>query len=80
MSKKNSRAWFVCPQWKTLVADRYASDLEAAQALHANPRVLAKLRSGTPVAKSTLLKLLRRAARHPAGVAPADLIVDTRTR
>jgi hypothetical protein len=42
---------------------------------------LSKLRSGTPVAKSTVLKMLRHyASRHGLGSATADLVVDTRTR
>jgi hypothetical protein len=76
---KKKRAWFVCPQWRTLVADHYSSDIEAARALRTDPRVLAKLRTGTPVAKSTVLKMLRQAAhRHPLGVALKDLVIDTR--
>ena len=81
MSGKKKRAWFVCPQWQALVADHYPSDIEAARALHTDPRVLAKLRTGTPVAKSTLLKMLRcYAARHNLAPRLADLIVDTRAR
>jgi hypothetical protein len=81
MSKKKDRAWFVCPQWGDLVSQHYASDIEAGRALNAHPRVLAKLRAGTPVAKSTVLKMLRRAAsRHDLGKALADLVADTRSR
>ena len=80
MSKKKDRAWFVCRQWADLVAQHYASDTEASLALKANPRVLAKLRSGTPVAKSTVLKMLRRyASRHDLGSPLVDLVVDTRS-
>ena len=81
MSAKKKRAWFVCPQWQTLVADHYANDAAAARALHSDPRVLAKLRTGTPVAKSTVLKMLRQAAhRHPLGASPNDLVMDARLR
>jgi hypothetical protein len=81
MSAKTKRAWFICPQWQTLVADHYPSDIEAALALHTNPRVLARLRTETPVAKSTLLKMLRcYAARHNLAPPLADLVVDTRAR
>jgi len=81
MSAKKKRAWFVCPQWQTLVADHYPNDAEAAKALHTDPKVLGKLRSGAPVAKSTVLKMLRQAARrHRLGVPLEDLVVDTRTR
>jgi hypothetical protein len=80
MSKKQGRAWFVCPQWTKLVSEHYADDVEAGRALSVNPRVLAKLRAGTPVAKSTALKTLRRyARRHALGSPLAAMIVDTRS-
>ena len=59
MSKKKNRAWFVCPQWGDLVSQHYASDTEAGRALKAHPKILAKLRAGTPVPKSTVLKTLQ---------------------
>ena len=78
MSKKKDRAWFVCRQWADMVSQHYASDIEAGRALKADPKVVARLRSATPVAKSTLLKMLRRyAGQHDLGSAIADLIVDT---
>ena len=81
MSKKKDRAWFVCPQWAALVSAHYASDTEASRALKADTKVLTKLRAGTPVPKSTILKMLRRlASRHKLGPALADLVVDTRSR
>ena len=81
MSAKKKRAWFICPQWAALIADRYPNDVEAARALHTDPKVLAKLRAGTPVAKSTALRMLRRAARwHPLGTPVEKLVVDTRNR
>jgi uncharacterized Zn finger protein len=81
MSKKKDRAWFVCPKWTNMVSHHYASDIEAGRALKANPRVLAKLRLGTPVAKSTLLKMLRQYAhQHELGSEDVDLVVDTRSR
>jgi len=81
MSKKKDRAWFVCPKWANMVSEHYASDIEAGRALKANPRVLAKLRLGTPVAKSTLLRMLRHYAhQHELGSGVVDLVVDTRSR
>jgi hypothetical protein len=81
MSKKKDRAWFVCPQWGDLVAKHYGSDTAAGRALKAHPKVLTKLRSGTPVTKSTVLKMLRRyASRHVLGSDLADMVVDTRSR
>jgi hypothetical protein len=81
MSKKKSRAWFICPQWQSLVAKHYPSDTAAAGALRTNPRILAKLRSETPVAKSTLLKALRQStSKHLGGMVPATLVVDIRRR
>jgi hypothetical protein len=80
MSKKKDRAWFVCPQWGDLVSEHYASDTDAGRALKADPKVLTKLRVGTPVPKSTVLKMLRRyASRHYLGTALADLVVAKRS-
>ena len=62
MSGKKKRAWFVCPQWQTLVADHYPSDIEAARALHTDPRVLAKLR--TVLVKLGVGSQLPRHTRH----------------
>ena len=79
MSKKKDRAWFVCPQWTDMVSQFYATDIEASRALNSDLKVLAKLRSGTPVAKSTLLKMLRRyRRRHELNSPVADLVIDTR--
>jgi len=51
-----------------------------AQALKEDPKVLARLRARTPVAKSTLLKTLRRfAQRHELGASVDQLVVDTRS-
>jgi septal ring-binding cell division protein DamX len=81
MSKKKDRAWFVCPQWAELVSGHYASDAEAARALKTDPKVLARLRSRRPVAKSTVLRSLRVfASRHDVASPIADLVVDTRSR
>lgn len=81
MSKKKDRAWFICPQWVELVSSHYADDDEAARALKTDPKVLARLRLRTPVAKSTLLRLLQAFAnRHDVGSPIADLVIDTRSR
>jgi hypothetical protein len=81
MSKKKSRAWFVSPQWAELISKYYADDAEAGHALKADPKVLAKLRSRSPVAKSTLLKMLHRfAAKHGLYAKSEELVVDTRRR
>ena len=80
MSKKKDRAWFVCRQWADMVSQHYANDIEAGRVLKADPKVLARLRAGTPVPKSTLLKMLRRYAhQHELGSAITDLVVDTRS-
>ncbi len=81
MSKKQDRAWFVCDAWADMVSRHYANDADAARALDANPKLLAKLRARTPVAKSGLLRLLRRyAARHDVTVPVASLVADIRSR
>jgi hypothetical protein len=79
MSKKRDRAWFICRQWADMVSEHYPNDIEAGRALKVDVKVLAKLRSATPVPKSTLLKMLRRyASRHDLRSGVADLVVDTR--
>jgi hypothetical protein len=48
--------------------------------LKADPKVLTKLRAGTPVAKSTVLKMLRRyKTRHDLASPVGELVVDTRS-
>jgi hypothetical protein len=80
MSRKKDRAWFVCPQWATLVFGHYANDAEAGRALKMDPKLLAKLRAGTPVVKSSLLHSLHAlGSRHDIGAPIADLVVDTRS-
>ena len=81
MSRKKDRAWYVCPQLADLLPQHYASDAVAARALGTEAKVIAKLRSGTPVARSSLRKILQRyASRHPLGSSGHDLVVDIRTR
>jgi hypothetical protein len=80
MSKKKDRAWFVCTQWAELTSPHYADDAAAARALGASPKVLARVRQGTPVTRSTLLKLLRRlSSLHQIKADFGELIVDTRS-
>lgn len=81
MSKKKNRAWFVCPHWAVLVSSHYASAAEASRALRTDPKILERLRSRTPVAKSTLLRALQAfAGAHDLGSPVADLVIDTRSR
>jgi hypothetical protein len=81
MSQKKPHAWYVCPAYTDLVARHYENDTDAAHALDVDPRLLAKLRAETPVAKSSVLKLLRRrASGHDLQSPVADLVVDTRSR
>jgi hypothetical protein len=81
MSKKKDRGWFICPQWAEPVSRHYPDDAAAARALRSDPKVLSRLRQGTPVARSTALKMLRRLGGLHALETSADaLIVDTRSR
>ena len=81
MSKKKDRAWYVCPQLADLLPQHYGSDAAAAGALATEVKVIAKLRSGTPVARSSLRKILQRHAnRYRLGSTVDDLIVDIRSR
>jgi hypothetical protein len=80
MSKKKERAWFISPQWGELIPRHYPNDESAAHALRTNPKVLARIRQQMPVARSTLVKLLRRFGEQHSIGAPADqLIVDIRS-
>jgi hypothetical protein len=80
VSKKKDRAWYVCPQLADLLPRHYASDAAAARALKTEAKIIAKLRSGTPVARSSLRKILQRyASRHPLGSPVDDLVVDIRS-
>jgi hypothetical protein len=80
MSKKKDRAWFVCPQWTALIGEHYTDDVAAARALRTDLKVLTRLRQGTPMAKSSLLKLLQRFSRlHPIKTGTDELIKDTRS-
>ena len=79
MSKKKDRAWFVSQQLGELVSRHYENDELAARDLRTDPKVLARIRQRTPVARSTLLKLLRRiAGQYPIGAPVGELVVDTR--
>ena len=81
MSKKKERGWFVCPRWDELTSQHYSNDEAAALALRTSPKVLAQLRQSTPMARSTVRKLLRRFARlHPIGMPVDELVIDTRSR
>ena len=81
MSKKKDRSWFICPQWGDIVARHYADDTEAARALGIDVKVVTRVHQGTPVARSTLLKLLQRFGRqHPLAGRAADLVIDNRSR
>jgi len=81
MSKKKDRAWFVCPQWPDLISGHYSNDDDAGRALKTDPKMLARLRSRTPVAKSTLLRILQAfAARHDVGAPIVNMVIDTRSR
>ena len=71
MTKKKDRAYFTCPRW---------SDVANAPGLDINPKVLAAIKNGQPVARSTLRAALA-AARTASGVS-FDIdayIVDRRT-
>ena len=81
MSKRKNRAWFVCPHWAVLVSSHYRTDVEAARALRTDPKILERLRSRPPVAKSTMLRTLQAfAGTHGVGSPIADLVIDTRSR
>ena len=74
MAKKKERAFFVCPRW---------NEVATAPAVTGGPgsvKIVAAIRSGQPVARSTLRKALQ-AVRQASGVMfDVDaMIVDQRT-
>jgi hypothetical protein len=81
MSKKKDRAWYVCPQLADLLLRHYASDTAAAQALKTEAKVIAKLRSGLLVARSSLRRVLQRYANgHRLSSSVDELMIDVRSR
>jgi hypothetical protein len=58
----------------------YANDAEAARALGTDDKVLARLRSGAPLAKSSLSRILKRFAMlHSLRLPIEELIVASRS-
>jgi hypothetical protein len=56
MAKKKDRAFFVCPRWEEVV--REAGPGGASSAVRVHARILAAIKDGRPVARSTLRKAL----------------------
>ena len=81
MSKKKERAFFVCPRWNEVVATPRVADSAAASGLTpGSTKIVLAIKSGQPVARSTLRKALQ-AVRQASGVMfdVDDYIVDQRT-
>ena len=80
MSKKKDRAFFVCPRWHEVAAPHAAGSVPPGRAAPGASKIIAAIRSGQPVARSTLRKALQD-ARQSSGVMfdIDDYMVDRRT-
>jgi hypothetical protein len=80
MAKKNERAFYTCPTFKQLREAQYDSVAEASRGLGVSDKTLAKLENGKPLARATILKVLRvYKAKHDPALNFDERIVDTRT-
>jgi hypothetical protein len=57
MAKKKDRAFFICPRWNEVAAPRIGAS-GMATPIRVNEKILAAIKGGQPVARSTLRKAL----------------------
>lgn len=81
MAKKKERAFFICPRW-TEVADAGRTEGGGSTApIPVSEKTLSAIRSGRPVARSTLRKALLAARSASRSMFDVDAyIVDQRSR
>jgi hypothetical protein len=80
MAKKKDRAFFICPRWNEVADAPAIGTSGVTTAIRINGKILAAIKEGRPVARSTLRKALL-VVRHATG-SMFDLeayIVDQRT-
>jgi hypothetical protein len=80
MAKKKDRAFFICPRWNEVVETLRIGASGRVTPIRVNDKILATIKEGRPVARSTLRKALV-AVRHASGsMFDVDAyIVDQRT-
>lgn len=76
MAQKKDRAFFICPRWSEVAG----ASVTGGASMRGQEKVLAAIKGGQPVAKSTLRRALL-AARQASGVSfdVESMIVDKRT-
>jgi hypothetical protein len=75
MAKKKDRAFFICPRWHE-VADPVRN---GGRPIRVNQKILAAIKNGQPVARSTLRKALLAACQASGSLLDLDTyIVDRR--
>ena len=80
MAKKKDRAFFICPRWNEVADAPPIGTSGMTTPIRVNEKILAAIKGGRPVARSTLRKALL-AARQASGsmVDVNAYIVDQRT-
>jgi len=80
MAKKKDRAFFVCPRWNEVADAPRTGSPDATAPIHVDGKILAAIKGGQPVARSTLRKALLAARQASGSVIDVDAyIVDQRS-
>jgi hypothetical protein len=58
MAKKKDRAFFICPRWNEVADPPLIGASGMAMPIRVNEKILAAIKGGRPVARSTLRKAL----------------------
>jgi hypothetical protein len=81
MARKKDRAFFVCPRWNEVVTAPQLVEMNRNGSKRGSDRIIATIKDGQPVARSTLRKALL-AARCVSGLTfdVDDYMVDQRIK
>ena len=81
MAKKKDRAFFICPRWNEVADPSRIGASGMATPIRVNEKILAAIRGGRPVARSTLRKALLAVRQASGSMFDIDAyIVDQRRR
>jgi ribosomal protein S28E/S33 len=80
MAKKKDRAFFICPRWNEVVEILRTGAPGRVTTIRVNEKILATIKGGRPVARSTLRKALLALRQASGSMFDVDAyIVDQRT-
>ena len=80
MAKKKDRAFFICPRWNEVANAHAAGTSGMTASIRIDGKILAAIKGGRPVARSTLRKALLATRRASGAMFDVDpYIVDQRT-